>query len=378
MGGTRQMHKCIRKCWKEAQEKYRKWKEGSEDGNGGYEGKEEEKYEGKEKEKYDGKEEDKNEDIEEEKYEGEVEEKYGSKEEEKFENGTAPYEPGSGEGKEEEKYENSTVPYQPGKEEEKHGGKEEDKYEGEVEEKFENGTTPYEPGSDEGKEEGKYENSTAPYEPVSDEGKEEGKYENSTAPYQPGADEEGKQEECVFTVDCLTKVKRCKEKSCRCVFGKCHHHEIEQYPRDKHQDDECNTYKDCECKSDPKNCFCQGYKSNKKCLNEAWECHQDPAKNLSMAIPWVKIFQESPVECAALEKCKGKKCSCHFLNTCENECDNPEDCKRKYSYMSTPPGHHWKCDWGICQEIKKENNGSKEEKYEGKEEEKYEGKEEKK
>ena len=26
--GTRQMHKCIRKCWKEAQEKYRKWKEG--------------------------------------------------------------------------------------------------------------------------------------------------------------------------------------------------------------------------------------------------------------------------------------------------------------------------------------------------------------
>merc|ERR1712179_454754 len=42
--GTRQMHKCIRKCWKEAQEKYRKWKEGSEDGNGGYEGKEEEKY----------------------------------------------------------------------------------------------------------------------------------------------------------------------------------------------------------------------------------------------------------------------------------------------------------------------------------------------
>merc|ERR1712179_773496 len=76
-------------------------------------------------------------------------------------------------------------------------------------------------------------------------------------------------------------------------------------------------------------------------------------------------------ECAALEKCKGKKCSCHFLNTCENECDNPEDCKRKYSYMSTPPGHHWKCDWGICQEIKKE-------KYEGKEEEKYEGKEEKK
>merc|ERR1712179_60874 len=212
----------------------------------------------------------------------------------------------------------------------------------------------------------------------SDEGKEEGKYENSTAPYQPGTDEEGKQGECVFTVDCLTKVKRCKEKSCRCVFGKCHHHDIEQFPRDKHQDDECDTYKDCECKSDPENCFCQGYKSNKKCLNEAWECHQDPAKNLSMAIPWKKIFQESPVECAALEKCKGKKCSCHFLNTCENECDNPEDCKRKYSYMSTPPGHHWKCDWGICQEIKKENNGSKEEKYEGKEEEKYEGKEEKK
>ena len=45
---------------------------------------------------------------------------------------------------------------------------------------------------------------------------------------------------------------------------------------------------------------------------------QDPAKNLSMAIPWIKIFQESPVECAALEKCKGKKCSCHFLNTCEH------------------------------------------------------------
>merc|ERR1712179_113151 len=183
-----------------------------------------------------------------------------------------------------------------GKEEEKYGGKEDDKYDGKEEEKH--------------------------------EGKEEEKYEDIS--YQPGADEgkekEGKEGECVFSIDCSLKVKRCNGKGCRCVFGKCHDHDHD--PWDKHPD-ECDTYKDCECKLDPKNCFCHGFESNQKCLNEAWECHQDPAKNLTMEIPWVKVFQESPVECAALEKCKGKKCSCHFFNTCENECDKPEDCKKK-------------------------------------------------
>merc|ERR1719158_315664 len=245
--------------------------------------------------------------------EGKEEEKYGGKEEEKYE------------GKEEEKYGD--------KEEEKYGGKEEEKYGGKEEEKYGNGTA-------------------------------EEKYEK-----------EGKQGECVFTPDCYKSNHSCAAEGgpgtvCTCLFGKCTPDGFglcELGDSDCEPDYECDTYKDCECKSDPKNCFCH----DGKCTTEAWECHKEPGVEVS----------KSPEECGALEKCKGKKCSC-VANACENECDKRKDCKTRTDLGFAESGLHWcndpgfkcKCTWGICEEIKKKKkHESKKEKYGGKEE-KYKGK----
>merc|ERR1712179_507706 len=251
---------------------------------------------------------------------GKEEEKYGAKEEEKYE----------------------------GKEEEKYGGKEEEKYGGKEEEKYENGTAEEKYG-----------------------GKEEEKYGNGTK------EEEAKQGECVFTPDCYKNNHSCSAEGgpgtvCTCLFGKCIPDGFglcELGDSDCELDYECDTYKDCECKSDPKNCFCH----DGKCTTEAWECHKEPAVEVS----------KSPKECGALEKCKGKKCSC-VANACENECDKRKDCETRTDLGFADSGLHWcndpgfkcKCTWGICEEIKKkkkherkeEKNGGKEEKNERKEE----------
>jgi len=153
------------------------------------------------------------------------------------------------------------------------------------------------------------------------------------------------------------------DSGCKCLFGKC----VEDGnggcdPWGVCPDPECDTYKDCDCKSDPKNCFCH----DGMCTTEAWECHKAPGED---GAPNEK-------ECGALEKCKEKKCSC-LGNTCENNCDKAKDCKVSGHWCSKDSDYKCKCTWGMCDGIKKkEKNEGKEDKYEGKEEEKYEGKEE--
>ena len=81
---------------------------------------------------------------------------------------------------------------------------------------------------------------------------------------------------------------------------------------------------------------------------------QNPAKKRTYG-----QYSESPVECAALEKCKGKNCVCDFLNTCEQVGEEENNGGEEGKYGD-----------------KEENKGGKKEKYRD-EEEKYDGKKEK-
>merc|ERR1711974_375522 len=135
-----------------------------------------------------------------------------------------------------------------------------------------------------------------------DEGKKGGSWEEEEVPWL-----EGKQGECFFTHDCFKNVSRCTEIQdigCSCLFGKC-----EMGGNPFVQNNECDTYKDCKCKSDPKNCFCR----DSKCVTKAWDCHKAPGK-----------YTSKSSECDAMEKCKGKKCSC-VGNTCEHTCNKTSD-----------------------------------------------------
>ena len=74
--------------------------------------------------------------------------------------------------------------------------------------------------------------------------------------------------ECVGSGDCMVEGQECymmADVGCKCVFGKCR---TDGNPFVQH--DECDTYKDCDCKSNPKKCFCH----NRQCVTEAWECHK--------------------------------------------------------------------------------------------------------
>merc|ERR1712179_504251 len=269
---------------------------------------------------------------------------------------------------EEDKYEGKEEPTKyEGKEEptENEGKEEPTKYEGKEEPTENDGKE--EPTKYEGKEEPINLQESESYKPGSDEGKGE-KYENGTLSekYENGTLSEGKQEECLFSEDCRkNKHPHCEvaDSGCKCLFGKC----VEDGnggcdPWGVCPDPECDTYKDCDCKSDPKNCFCH----DGMCTTEAWECHKAPGED---GAPNEK-------ECGALEKCKEKKCSC-LGNTCENNCDKAKDCKVSGHWCSKDSDYKCKCTWGMCDGIKKkEKNEGKEDKYEGKEEEKYEGKEE--
>ena len=74
--------------------------------------------------------------------------------------------------------------------------------------------------------------------------------------------------ECVGSGDCMVEGQKCymmADVGCKCVFGKCR---TDGNPFVQH--DECDTFKDCECKSNPKKCFCH----DRQCVTEAWECHK--------------------------------------------------------------------------------------------------------
>jgi len=163
-----------------------------------------------------------------------------------------------------------------------------------------------------------------------DEGKKGGSWEEEEVPWL-----EGKQGECVFTHDCFKNVSRCTEIQdigCSCLFGKC-----EMGGNPFVQNNECDTYKDCKCKSDPKNCFCR----DSKCVTKAWECHKAPGK-----------YTSKSSECDAMEKCKGKKCSC-VGNTCEHMCNKTKDCETKEHWCFEEPGYNCTCTWGICEGLEK-------------------------
>merc|ERR1712212_284062 len=126
--------------------------------------------------------------------------------------------------------------------------------------------------------------------------------------------------ECSFTADCQN-IEFCQniaDASCVCNLGKCI---IGGNPFVRNS--ECTTYKDCDCKANPKNCFCH----SNACVTSAWECHESSG-------------------CAAMEKCAGKECSCQD-NTCAWECDRTEDCKDHYCNQAL--GYKCKCESSICQ-----------------------------
>ena len=101
--------------------------------------------------------------------------------------------------------------------------------------------------------------------------------------------------ECSFTADCQ-KIQRCQniaDASCVCNFGNC-------------------------------------------IIGSANECHESS-------------------ECAAMEKCKGKECSCQG-NTCEWQCDTTADCKDHLCNKFL--GYKCKCESSICEFEKKTNECS--------------------
>jgi len=148
---------------------------------------------------------------------------------------------------------------------------------------------------------------------------------------------EGKKgEECIFSRDC-EKIERCADleygKDCRCFNGKCFVYsdgEDEDYNYDSPEGvgHECETYKDCSCKSDPKNCFCDIFtnkygRSVHRCVTQARECHQTS-------------------DCAALKKCKGRDCRCE-QDACEWQCNETKDCENKEHFCHTSPQHTCEC-----------------------------------
>ena len=134
-------------------------------------------------------------------------------------------------------------------------------------------------------------------------------------------------------------------------------------------------------RSNPKNCFCH----DRKCVTKAWECHKVneaisninlltpnptpaqrnlpdqwpvvtdhwtahtlPKTSLHIFVPVERVCLQAPgkyssksSECDAMEKCKGKKCSC-VGNTCENMCDKTEDCETKEHWCFKDPSYSCK------------------------------------
>jgi len=163
----------------------------------------------------------------------------------------------------------------------------------------------------------------------------------------------GKEGECAFSIDCKN-VERCKDiekfyskfrgpltSGCFCNFGKC---ELD-YNNQAVNYKECDTHKDCSCKSDPKNCFCHigqcVVKGKGLPKGQLWECHQ---------LEWAPGKSLLSPECDAMEKCKGKKCSCRS-NRCEWECEKAKDCETKDYDCFRDPGTLCECHEGMCDPI---------------------------
>merc|ERR1711974_395741 len=89
---------------------------------------------------------------------------------------------------------------------------------------------------------------------------------------------------------------------------------------------QCSNYKDCDCRDNPSNCFCRGYRA--KCVTSAWECH-------------------SSKDCKKMEKCKDKECICHG-SLCEHECDTANDCVELRHHCNRAEGHHCGCKQSVC------------------------------
>merc|ERR1712032_361609 len=114
--------------------------------------------------------------------------------------------------------------------------------------------------------------------------------------------------------------------SCVCNFGKCI---IDGNPFVRNS--ECTTYQDCDCKNDPKNCFCH----DNACVTSAWECHESSECTADCQ------FEKKAEECSNLRDCISKKlCSAKKSCDCtqgycgkpwwaneDNDCRNDQDCE---------------------------------------------------
>jgi len=133
---------------------------------------------------------------------------------------------------------------------------------------------------------------------------------------------------CNFTADCAN-AEHCQmiaDASCLCRFSECviEGHQWWGPPPDP----ECETYQDCDCRSDPESCFCHGG----QCNTQKWECHEAE-------------------ECKKMEKCKEKECTCSG-NLCEHECHTDEDCH--HHYCNVAEGYKCKCEENLCAYVKLE------------------------
>lgn len=129
---------------------------------------------------------------------------------------------------------------------------------------------------------------------------------------------------CSFTKDCKQHAtcQNIQDASCVCNFGQCIIHG-NPFFRGK----ECDSYEDCNCRNDPKNCVCH----NGFCREEAWECHEVS-------------------DCINMEKCRGKECACQG-NKCEWDCDSDSDCEGFHCNRALG----WKCECqkSLCEYVKK-------------------------
>jgi len=129
---------------------------------------------------------------------------------------------------------------------------------------------------------------------------------------------------CEFSRDCQKHV-QCQniaDASCVCNFGQC---VISGNPF--FRGSECNTFADCDCRSDPASCFCRGG----FCRETRWECHE-------------------AADCKKLNKCKDRECACSG-NLCESDCSSDADCAD--FHCNTALGYFCKCEASLCAYKKK-------------------------
>jgi len=148
---------------------------------------------------------------------------------------------------------------------------------------------------------------------------------------------------CVYSHHCQERYQVCKLTSqdafCVCNNYQCVFQGAEPFPialKDGLASSykQCDTWRDCtECSSDPRSCFC----INRRCKKERWECHSD---EYGMRNDCARYYRY---------KCDNynKKCQCTG-NTCEHQCNYPNDCYAKRIPWCSWGQYACRCENNLC------------------------------